>query len=353
LNKKLTGLLEELDARLNYSQVSWSNLDPILRLRRGMFGAALSKYSTSNVKFSEQLKCEIGECWLKSARIARKAGQLQESYSYLLEAEKYHNPKLFIESAELKWKRGKHTDAIFTLKKGLKETFPDVIQALEDDPTNVHTALLELDNQSVGLRDLCSQGKLLLARYVEGAASVGQEGIRKHFDHAKEIVKNSDEIFYYMAKFMDKKSMKMTPDQIINQSEIVTYAAMTYMRSMRFGPSFLDECMPRLLTIWLDFAATIQEAVTSKNKESFQIIDHASKQLTKLNKTIATTRLKMPTYYLLTSFPQIVSRICHPNNETYLVLKSLMVQVFLDYPQQAAWHMVSVSKNSNTTRKAR
>ena len=100
---------------------------------------------------------------------------------------------------------------------------------------------------------------------MEDAASVGQEGIRKHFDHAKEIVKNSDEIFYYMAKFMDKKSAKMSADQSINQSEIVTHAALTYLRSMRFGPTYLDECMPRMLTIWLDFAATIQEALSSRN----------------------------------------------------------------------------------------
>ena len=41
---------------------------------------------------------------------------------------------------------------------------------------------------------------LSLSRYVEEAASVGQEGIRKHYEQAKEILKTSDEIFYHQAK---------------------------------------------------------------------------------------------------------------------------------------------------------
>ena len=39
-----------------------------------------------------------------------------------------------------------------------------------------------------------------MSRYVEEAASVGQEGIRKHYEQAKEILKTSDEIFYHQAK---------------------------------------------------------------------------------------------------------------------------------------------------------
>ena len=41
-----------------------------------------------------------------------------------------------------------------------------------------------------------------------------------------------------------------------------------------------------------------------------------------------TMKSKMPTYYFLTAFPQIVSRICHPSHETYLVLKSIIAKVF-------------------------
>jgi hypothetical protein len=39
LYSRLCSLLEDLEARLNYTQVSWTNMEPILRLRRGIFNA--------------------------------------------------------------------------------------------------------------------------------------------------------------------------------------------------------------------------------------------------------------------------------------------------------------------------
>ena len=35
----LMGILDDLEARLNYTQVSWTNLEPFLKLRRGVFNA--------------------------------------------------------------------------------------------------------------------------------------------------------------------------------------------------------------------------------------------------------------------------------------------------------------------------
>ena len=87
---------------------------------------------------------------------------------------------------------------------------------------------------------------------MEEAASVGQETVRTYFDQAKDILKNSDRIYFYQAKFMDKKSLKMSADQIVNQSEIVMHAALTYLRSLRCGPTFLQSvCIFLSLTLYL------------------------------------------------------------------------------------------------------
>ena len=44
---KFDDLLNELESRLNYSQVSWTNFEPLLRLRRGIFTAGIfSSYAT-------------------------------------------------------------------------------------------------------------------------------------------------------------------------------------------------------------------------------------------------------------------------------------------------------------------
>ena len=317
------------------------------------------QYATLKEGISRKVKAEVGETWLRSAKIARKAGQLQEAFSFLLEAQKYESPKVFLEAAKLNWERGLRTQAITVLRKGLLVTFPDVMRALEAQETGgpealgLGRALERLERP--GLRELCAQGKLLLARYVEEAASVSNENVKKYFDHARELSKTSDEIFYHQAKFFDKQCQKMTPEQMINQSEMVTYAALIYLRSLRCGPSYLDECMPRLLTIWLDFAEHIHDASFAKDKDpkSIAALNNATTQLSKLNKSLYAYRTKVPAYYFLTAFPQIVSRICHPHEETNNVLRSLMITVFLKFPQQAFWHMVCVSKNRDPKRQAR
>jgi serine/threonine-protein kinase ATR len=317
------------------------------------------QYTGLDDDISQRVKAEVGESWLRSAKIARKAGQLQEAFSFLLEAQKYESPKVFLEAAKLNWERGFRTQAITVLRKGLQATFPDVMKALETlEPNLPEASQLGRALEELGqghLRELCAQAKLLLARYVEEAASVSNENVKKYFDHAKELSKTSDEIFYHQAKFFDKQCQKMTPEQMINQSEVVTHAALIYLRSLRCGPSYLDECMPRLLTIWLDFAENIHEASFSKDKDpkSIAALHNASTQLSKLNRSIYITRTKMPAYYFLTAFPQIVSRICHPHEETYNVLRSLMITVFLKFPQQAFWHMVCVSKNREQKRQTR
>ena len=318
------------------------------------------QYAGEGDGISRKAKAEVGESWLRSAKIARKAGQLQEAFSFLLEAQKYENPKVFLEAAKLNWERNFPTQAITVLKKGLVATFPNVMKALESvvegpGSSEVGRALEELKKAGPGLRELCAQSKLLLARYVEGAASVSNEKVKKYFDHAKEISKTSDEIFYYQAKFFDKQCQKMTPEQMVNQSEVVTHAAIVYLRSLRCGPSYLDECMPRLLTIWLDFAEIIHDLSFAKDKDpkSIAALNNATNQLSKLNKSIYASRTKIPAYYFLTAFPQIVSRICHPHEETYNVLRMLMITVFQQFPQQAFWHMVCVSKNRDSKRQSR
>ena len=80
---------------------------------------------------------------------------------------------------------------------------------------------------------------------------MGQETVRTYFDQAKDILKNSDRIYFYQAKFMDKKSLKMSADQIVNQSEIVMHAALTYLRSLKCGPYFTLLCLHLTLSLSL------------------------------------------------------------------------------------------------------
>lgn len=47
----------------------------------------------------------MGECWLQSARVARKAGHLQTAFNALLNAENTHLAELVSEKAKWLWSK--------------------------------------------------------------------------------------------------------------------------------------------------------------------------------------------------------------------------------------------------------
>lgn len=67
-------------------------------------------------------------------------------------------------------------------------------------------------------------------------------------------------------------------------------------------------------------------------------------ELTKINSVISEHTSNLLPYQFLTAFSQLISRICHSNNEVFAVLMEIVAKVFLAYPQQAMWMMTAVSK---------
>lgn len=59
----------------------------------------------------------------------------------------------------------------------------------------------------------------------------------------------------------------------------------------------------------------------------------------------------LPTYQWLTVLPQLVSRICHQNEEVVRLVKSIITSVLRQYPQQALWIMAAVSKSTVPSRR--
>lgn len=59
----------------------------------------------------------------------------------------------------------------------------------------------------------------------------------------------------------------------------------------------------------------------------------------------------LPTYQWLTVLPQLVSRICHQNEEVVRLVKHIITSVLKQYPQQGLWIMAAVSKSTVPSRK--
>lgn len=55
----------------------------------------------------------------------------------------------------------------------------------------------------------------------------------------------------------------------------------------------------------------------------------------------------------LTVFPQLVSRICHPNNEVFKLLETIIGSVLSIYTQQAVWQIMSAFRSTDPIRAQR
>ncbi|XP_045440083.1 serine/threonine-protein kinase ATR isoform X6 [Pipistrellus kuhlii] len=82
-------------ARLEMTQNSYRAKEPILALRRALL--SLNKRQDYNEM--------VGECWLQSARVARKAGHHQTAYNALLNAGESRLAELYVERAKWLWSK--------------------------------------------------------------------------------------------------------------------------------------------------------------------------------------------------------------------------------------------------------
>lgn len=52
----------------------------------------------------------------------------------------------------------------------------------------------------------------------------------------------------------------------------------------------------------------------------------------------------VPAYILMTAFSQLVSRLCHAHQDTWAILKDILVQIISMHPSQTLWLTMAVYK---------
>ncbi|XP_056112994.1 serine/threonine-protein kinase ATR isoform X2 [Rhinichthys klamathensis goyatoka] len=307
------------DARLLMTQNSFRAKEPILALRRALL--SLSKGSS----------CEeqVGECWLQSARVARRAGHHQTAFNALLNAENSHLSELFIEKAKWLWSKGDVHQALIVLQKGVQQCFPD------DQPLT--------DPKRIQIK---GNAMLLVGRYMEETANFESNAIMKTYKDVTYLLPEWEDGNFYLAKYYDKVMPMVTDNKLERQGNLIRYIVTYFGKALQFGNQYIYQAMPRMLTLWLDYGAKVFEFEKAGRSDRVQM----RAELTKINSVISEHTSNLLPYQFLTAFSQLISRICHSNNEVFAVLMEIVAKVFLAYPQQAMWMMTAVSKSSYPTR---
>ncbi|OXB65008.1 hypothetical protein ASZ78_000217 [Callipepla squamata] len=302
-------------ARIEMTQNSYRAKEPILALRRALLSL------TKSQDYSEL----VGQCWLQSARVARKAGHHQAAYNALLNAGESTLSELYIERAKWLWSKGEVHQALIVLQKGVELCFPE-----NKAPCNTRNQLIH------------GRAMLLVGRFMEETANFESNAVMKKYKDVTLLLPEWEDGHFYLAKYYDKLMPMVTDNKMEKQGDLIRYIVHHFGRSLQYGNQFIYQSMPRMLSLWLDFGAKAYECDKASRSERVQM----KNDLAKINKVITEHTNQLAPYQFLTAFSQLISRICHSHDEVFAVLMVIVAKVFLAYPQQAMWMMTAVSKSS-------
>ncbi|XP_068435941.1 serine/threonine-protein kinase ATR isoform X2 [Clinocottus analis] len=304
--------------RLEMTQNSFRAKEPILALRRALL-------SLEPQPVSSEL---VGECWLQSARVARKAGHHQTAFNALLNAENTHLAELVTEKAKWLWSKGDVHEALIVLQKGVAQCFP------EDQPLT--------DPRSLQTK---SRAMLLVGRFMEETANFESNAIMKAYKDVTNLLPEWEDANFYLAKYYDKVMPMVTEAKLEKQGNVIRYIVTYFGKALQFGNQYIYQAMPRMLSLWLDFGARVCEC-----EKAGRVDRQLRQELVKINAAMTEHCVNLAPYQFLTAFSQLISRVCHSSDEVFKVLMTIVAKVFLAYPQQAMWLMTAVSKSSYSMR---
>ncbi|XP_077988664.1 serine/threonine-protein kinase ATR-like [Glandiceps talaboti] len=326
-------MLNNWKTRLEITQTSFRTQEPILSLRRAVLGLI------DQHNIADQNK-DIGQCWLQSARVARKAGHIQTAYSSLLNASAYSMPEYCLEKAKWLWSKGDLHQALISLQKGVEEYF--------DDNTRRR---LQADTSETAMSEKLIHAKalLLIGRFMEATAKSESNAVMRQYKDVISVHNEWEDGHFYLAKYYDR-IMSTVADRPEKQGEIVLYVVKHFGHSLQYGNQYIYQSMPRLLTLWLDFGAKVSEQEKSKKSDKYVSIKTV---LIHLNKMIADQCDKLAPYQYLTAFSQLISRVCHSQVTVFEQLKEIIAKLLVVFPQQAVWMMMAVAKSTYAMRTKR
>ncbi|KAF2357789.1 Phosphatidylinositol 3-/4-kinase catalytic domain [Trinorchestia longiramus] len=329
-------VVQKWQYRLDLVQTSYKNLEPVLSFRRTLLMLAkemLSDGSTAstNNKSSvlQLLDEEVKKLWLHSAKVARKAGMLQQGETAFLHAGS--GQEVFLERAKWLQAKGHNLAALEELKRGMKRHYPN--------PASYRTS-----DASQSEREAFSRAQLLLARYSEEAAILDVNSMMVSYRTASEAYKEYEDGHFHFAMYLDRILNYKKEKSVDYQYHIVA----SLCKSLSIGNAHVYESLPKMLGIWLDLGSLVVQHETAAKKAPPPNMAGVRDKLQQMNVLIGGTVDTLCLYQLMTALPQLVSRICHSHPGVFKQISSIIAALMAAYPQQCMWHMIAVSKGTTT-----
>ncbi|VDD74871.1 unnamed protein product [Mesocestoides corti] len=372
-NSDVCNMLSWLEARLQQSGSALHTLEPVLAIRHStiqLISAGLKEAAcASRSALCQQLRTHqirlldsaLANSWLQRAKLARRAGQFMAAYTCVLNAERCGSPGALTERAKLLWQTGKREAALTCLDEGLRLTSAAPtsrrhVQPLAMPPPVSRPGTKECSSKSPV--SPCAQQTLLLrARYCEETSRFDFDTTRHLYSDICETFSGCEEAHFRLAHYVDEARNSSG-----SQHDLLLKVALEhYGKALACGSQFIYQSMPRFLTLWLDYGAEV--AKTQKQSSIPSNIrcagDHKSTAVDvattfdEVQNLMRQNLQKIPPYQFYTALGQILSRVCHEHPNIIKMLIDLIVRIFVAYPQQTIWFLMSLHNSTVTQRRER
>ncbi|KAH7037280.1 phosphatidylinositol 3 [Microdochium trichocladiopsis] len=296
---------------------------------------------------------DISALWLSSARLARKAGSLHQSFNAVLHASQLGDGSATIEHARLLWKEGHPRKAIQTLQGAITNKSFSSFSFSDYDSTE--------KNIEAQQNMLAARAHLLLAKWLDNAGQTHASALRQQYQNVPKNYSTWEKGHYYLGRHYKKvleSEKALKPDDQSDEyltGETAKLVIENYIRALHCGTKYLYQTLPRILTLWLELGAQVDKAPEGKVSLSRELHHRRKTQLEALHKYLWRYSQRIPAYIFYTALPQIVARIAHSNTDVFKLLEAIILKVVEAHPRQALWSLFAImtTKQATSERRAR
>ncbi|KAK0416987.1 hypothetical protein QR680_012784 [Steinernema hermaphroditum] len=339
IEKVLTGWKNRSDVAMNAVWIQ----EPMFAVRR-----SLLEPSNAHPKLVAPTVCNL---LLQSSRVARQAGHHQLAWTFLVQAKDKGVNEIDVVKEESRYlfEKGESARAVTLLESATCRLFPAEARAFKEcmvsSKSRFDSIITECGTTDENLAAFV-KSKVLLCEYLQRGGESSPDDLYKAYVFLNKFGDKTEDLCYRVALFQD--SYVYSRDGALDDI-LISELLRSYSMVLRKGRSHLFHAMPRILTIWLDTAQEIIPVKTPKSGKTVQAYRDAST----FNQIIRDLFSRVNHFMFYTAFAQLISRITHPNESVFDVLKDILSTLIADYPHQCLWKSISVYRSSDRTSKGR
>ena len=355
----LAALIDHWQQRLRLLPDTPQALEPILAVRCAIFAhpVALAPGDPVDANISGFRRAGLAMSWLAFAKGARAAGHGETAANALAQVALYDAGSAALKAAKMDWEAGRSHQAILRLQQQQR-----VLSATEDKPARAKTLIR-------------------LARYLEHERGLSEP--QTNLDLLREASKlqpDWEKCHFWLGRFMDRllsqallnadrteivqhgqqpghrsefakrkttpqeRQKKMLDAYVAHLHQALRYYGTALKKGMRHSALAL----PRMLTLWLDFADLQLSVPPSAQQAQASATKRTPDQM---HDTMAELMQKVPLHQWLPATAQLVSRICHRHQRVREMIHAQLAKLLAEFPRQLVWAVIPASLSTIAERK--